>query len=210
MKTLFLDAGHGAIDPKTGKYTTAPSKMWTHSKGKFHQGSIFLEGVSNRAFCDEIFKEGISKGINIVKVYHDWQDNSLNSRSTLANTYHSTISEGIFLSMHSNAINKQDGASGFSIWTSPGTSASDALATAIWNGVSEDVSKKWDIRMMSQKSDGDVDYEAKFAVLVNTKMPAVLLENLFFDNYNDSVKLMNPEYRIDMAKSIIKSIISFL
>ena len=37
-------------------------------------------------------------------------------------------------------------------------------------------------------SDGDVDKEANFYVLRKTKMPAVLLEMWFFDNYNDAVK----------------------
>lgn len=210
MKTLFLDAGHGAIDPKTKLYTTAPGKMWTHPKGEFHQGSTFLEGVSNRAFCDEIFKEAVSKELEVVKVYHEWKDNSLNSRTNIANVYHTTINEGIYFSMHSNAINKQDGASGISIWTSPGTTFSDTLATAIWNGVNEDIAKKYGIKMMIQRTDGDPDYEVGFAVLVNSRMPSVLLENLFFDNYNDSLLLMNPEYRKDMAKSVIKSLTPFL
>ena len=32
---VFLDAGHGGVDA-AGKYTTAPSKQFKHSKGTFH------------------------------------------------------------------------------------------------------------------------------------------------------------------------------
>lgn len=211
MKTLFLDAGHGGVDPKTGKYTTAPGKMWTHPTGTFHNKSTFLEGVSNRHFCNKIFEAAIKENINVIKVYHDWQDNSLTSRTNIANLYHTTIDNGIFLSIHSNAINKQDGASGFSIWTSPGQTQSDLIATSIWNTVKADISAKWDVRMMSQSSiDKDPDYEERFSVLVNSKMPSVLLENLFFDNYKDSVKLMNPAYQVDIANAVIKAINPFL
>ena len=210
MKTIFLDAGHGGIDPKSGLYTTAPGKMWTHPKGAFHKGSTFYEGVSNREFCNEIIKVCNREGINVVKVYHDWKDNSLTSRTDIANNYHKTISQGIYLSIHSNAINKQDGAEGFSIWTSPGKSQSDDIATAIWANVGKVVAPKWNIKMRSERSDRDPDYEARFAVLVSSGMPAVLVENLFFDNYTETLKLMNPEYKVDTAESIISPIIPFL
>ena len=210
MKTIFLDAGHGGIDPKSGKYTTAPSKMWKHPKGKFHNGTVFYEGVSNRQFCDEIIKVCNRENINVVKVYHDWKDNSLASRVNIANSYHRTINEGIYLSMHSNAVNWQDKAEGFSVWTSLGKSSSDDIATAIWTNVSKVIVPKWGIKMRSERSDGDPDYEANFTVLANSGMPAVLVENLFFDNYNDTLKLVNPEYQIDIAESIVSSLLFFL
>jgi len=50
------------------------------------------------------------------------------------------------------------------------------------------------IRQMSDLKDGDTDYEANFYVLINTVMPAVLLENLFFDNYADASLLMDKKY----------------
>jgi N-acetylmuramoyl-L-alanine amidase len=210
MKTIFLDAGHGGIDPKSGKYTTAPGKMWKHPKGKFHNGTFFYEGVSNRQFCDEIIKVCNRENINVVKVYHDWKDNSLDSRTNIANNYHNTISQGIYLSMHSNAINWQDKAEGFSVWTSPGKSVSDDIATAIWATVGKVVAPKWGIKMRADRSDGDPDYEARFSVLIESGMPSVLIENLFFDNYNDSLKLMNPEYQADIAESTVDSLLPFL
>lgn len=207
MKVLFLDAGHGGMDPKTGKYTTAPGKMWDHKRGQFHNGSVFYEGVSNRAFCNAIIKEAVAEGINVVQVNHEWKDNSLKSRTDIANSYHKNIQEGIYLSMHSNAVNAQDKAEGFSIWTSKGRSKSDDIASAIFSSVGKVVAPKWNIKMRADRSDGDNDYEADFAVLVNSGMPAVLIENLFFDNYNDSVKLMNPEYQADLAKAIVSTLL---
>jgi N-acetylmuramoyl-L-alanine amidase len=46
-----------------------------------------------------------------------------------------------------------------------------------------------DINYRTDMSDGDIDKEAKFTVLTRTKMPSVLVENGFFDNYQDAVWL---------------------
>ena len=44
---VFLDAGHGGLDA-AGNYVTAPSKMHQHTRGEFHNGRLFYEGVWNR------------------------------------------------------------------------------------------------------------------------------------------------------------------
>ena len=51
------------------------------------------------------------------------------------------------------------------------------------------------IKSLEDLSDGDSDYEANFWVLKNTNMPAVLSENLFFDQFEDAMILMNPQYK---------------
>ena len=51
-------------------------------------------------------------------------------------------------------------------------------------------------------SDGDPDYEARFTVLVKTNMPAVLSENLFFDNFLDASILEEEWYKDTYAELV--------
>lgn len=210
-KTLLLDAGHGGLNSK-GQYTTPASngKFWKHNRGIFHKGSTFYEGVSNRVFADSVKRHAESMGIKVIKVYDPILDTSLSTRVNFANTYSKFNEECYFLSLHSDAINKQDAASGFSIFTSPKVTKSDAFATAIWNAVNKDLSGKYNFNMRSDMSDGDPDYEKAFDVLAKTSMPAALIENQFFDNYNGAMLLMNKQYQEDFGKVVAEAILPFL
>ena len=86
-------------------------------------------------------------------------------------------------------------ARGWSIYTSPGETASDRLATEIHAAAVPELtqrayaqtflptSKQKAIR--TDFSDGDPDYEAKLWMLTQTPCPAVLSENMFQDNKED-------------------------
>lgn len=211
-KAVFLDAGHGGIDPNTGLYTTGASKVWTHNRGLFHKGSTFYEGVSNRVFAELLFQMLTDAGVNVVKTYHPFLDTSLTARTNIANAYHTQIQPGIFVSLHSNAVNKQDAAKGLSIWTTVGVTASDALASSLFAGWKQDLDlvKKYNTSFREDRSDGDADYEENFAVLRNSNMPAVLVENLFFDNWNDASVLMNKDYQQEFCASTCKTLLKHL
>lgn len=209
MKALFLDAGHGSIDPKTKKYTTAPSKMFTHKSGVFHDGRTFYEGVSNRFFAEAITKELVLKGVTVVKTYHDWIDTSLKARVDIANYYHTIIKEGVFLSLHSDASNGT--AEGLAAWTTEGQTSSDVFASQLLNGYNNDLKlEQKGTKLRKQIVDGDWDYEKDFYVIKNTKMPAVLIENLFFDNIEEATLLMNSTYQKEFVDSTVKTLMEVL
>lgn len=190
---VFYDCGHGGISPK-GVYTTYPSKMFDHRQGEFHNGSIFYEGVKNRIYGNEVMRLLRDAGVNVVKVNHHWQDNDLKSRVDLANLYNKTVQKGFYVSEHSNATSKHN-ARGISVWTSPGQTTSDILANNFSKMLNQTTEASVGrIKQLQDLKDGDSDYEANFYVLVNTDMPAVLVENLFFDNYEDAKLLMNLDY----------------
>jgi hypothetical protein len=86
---LFIDAGHGGIDP-IGRYTTAPSKQFKYASG-FHQDGWFLEGVSNRQIAAEFIAQASRMGFVCIPVYHPYKDTPLSSRTNLANTISSTL-----------------------------------------------------------------------------------------------------------------------
>lgn len=191
---IFLDAGHGGRKIN-GCYTTAPSKMWDFKKGNFHNGGVFYEGVKNREYADAIATKLISKGINVVKVYHPWLDTPVSKRVEVANYYHNNIQPGIFFSEHSSGgIN--NGARGFSIWTSNIKSKSNILASEFVKVYKEELSddiNKYSI-MLEDISSTD-NSENEFYILRETDMPALLAENLFFDEYNDAIILMDSYYK---------------
>ena len=105
----------------------------------------------------------------------------------MANKY--KADETLYISIHNNAAPRPGTASGFEIFTSPGKTRADDLAELIYKKV-EVLYKGLGLKMRYDLSDGDHDKEEKFYVLTNTRMPAVLIECLFFDDYSDYKFLM--------------------
>lgn len=193
-KCVFYDMGHGGLDILTDKYTTAPDKMFKHKQGIFHREGEFYEGVKNRFYGYLVIQKLIAQGVNVIPVCHSYKDTSLSKRVALANYYHDNIQKGIYISEHSDATPKHN-AKGFSVWTSPGRTSSDRYADLLLADYKRKFEKEGSkIQVREDRRDGDSDYEAKFFVLVKTKMPAVLIENLFFDHYEDATILMDSKY----------------
>ena len=204
---VFLDAGHGGIDPVTKKYQALTGgKQFTHPSGTFHEGRTFYEGVFNRQLAGLLEQALRAQGVDVVKVYHPTTDTTLQNRVDTANTHHALVREGVFVSIHANAANTK--ARGFSIWTTKGRTASDALASSIFQAVDSALGKT--IQMRQDRTDGDHDYEENFFVLRNTRMPSVLIETLFFDNLQDATLLNNPQFQRQMADAIAQGILNHL
>jgi N-acetylmuramoyl-L-alanine amidase len=198
MKPLFiiLDSGHGGI--VNGKYTTAPAKM--HDYGN---GNIAYEGVLNRNVKAKLMELLLKEGIAFEDVSRGDYDSPLSMRVLLANDLYEKFHKThrmLYLSLHSNA----GGGTGFEVWTSPGKTLSDQYAQ-IW---CEEIKKDFpEFALRSDKTDGDLDKEEKFYVLMFTHMPAVLGELLFFDNYNDYKYLRDPRFTDRLAKNILNFLI---
>jgi N-acetylmuramoyl-L-alanine amidase len=202
-KTIFLDAGHGGVSP-SGKYTTAPSKMSEHIGHTMHYRSFFYEGVKNRHYCDIIYKKLVERGVNVVKVYHSYKDTTLGQRVREANSYHKNINTGFYFSEHSNAFNGK--ARGYCVYTSKGNTQSDFYAEKLINMYKE---KFPFVNLRVDNSDQDQDWESNFYVLKNTSMPAILTENLFFDNLDDANILLDEDYveqYTDMCVEFLESV----
>lgn len=207
---VFIDAGHGAIN-RAGQYTTAPAKMFRHSKGTFHQGSTFLEGVWNRTVTNQVMRKLDVLGITYRALHHEYLDNSLQQRVDAVNWYAKQFERSIVVSSHANASATQ-AARGFEIYTSPGTTESDKIASIHWNHVN--LLRNFyplgaQIRMRNQASGGDHDNEANFFILRKTNVPAILIEHLFFDNFDDATLLMDDSVVDLFAEAQVRTIIEY-
>ncbi len=190
----ILDAGHGGMDPK-GNYTTAPAKLF-----KFPDFTIY-EGVVNRQITNLVIAELYKRGIDYIQVSDEWEDTPLSLRVNRADNVYMKHRNAVYVSIHSNA----GGGSGFEIFTSPGQTKSDKIA----NVFCEIYMKHFpDRKFRSDKADGDADKEENFFVLRKTDCPAILLENLFFDNHEEAKYLMSSEGQKAIANAIVESVVS--
>lgn len=196
--TWLLDAGHGGIHD--GVYTTAPSKMHV-----FEDGLTFYEGVNNRMIVDKLRSILLRNGIEHRTIHDKVSDTPLGERVARANRLHAEGKNCIYLSVHSDAM--PDGAhgkgSGFSVYTSVGKTRSDAIADVFCNTYQR---RLGEFKLRKDLTDGDPDKEQDFYVLRKTKCPALLTENLFFDNRAEAEFLLSETGQTRIAQALFESI----
>lgn len=188
----LLDAGHGGM--RNGKYTTAPAKQFIYP-----DGLAIYEGVINRKITHLVYKQLEAKQIDFALVYDEEEDTPLSQRVTLADNVYRKDKRAVYLSIHSNA----GGGSGFEIFTSKGQTNSDKVA----NIFCETYKKHFpSFPFRADKADGDADKEEDFYVLRKTDCPALLVENLFFDNRKEAEYLLSAAGQQAIANCIVASI----
>jgi len=202
---VYLDAGHGGLSPR-GEYETAPSKMFKHSRGVFHGDGFFYEGVWNRVMVNRVAHKLTRLGISNIIISHEYLDLSLDYRVDTVNWYYRNYNKGVIISTHANASGV--GARGYEIYTSPGRTQADMLAEFTWNQTQRLLGDR--IQFRSDTSDGDHDKEVSFYILRKTVMPAILIEHLFFDNFDDAMLLMNEEIIELFAEAQVRAVIDFM
>lgn len=120
------------------------------------------------------------------------QNQELAKRVEFVNSLHKKCKNCIYVSIHVNAASsdgKWHTATGWEIYTSPGNTKADKLATYIYNAAKDNLKGK---KLRTDYSDGDPDREANLYVLKHTTCPAVLTENFFQDN-KDDVKFLESD-----------------
>ncbi|MGG3920676.1 N-acetylmuramoyl-L-alanine amidase [Geobacillus thermodenitrificans] len=107
----------------------------------------------------------------------------LSERAAIANK----LNADYFISVHINA----GGGTGFESYIYNGNVSSATIAYQ--NVIHEEIMKAiGDVRDRGKK-------RANYAVLRETKMPAILTENLFIDNPNDAAKLKSEQFLLQVA-----------
>lgn len=191
---IILDTGHGGWDVDGYRTPGKRSPEWVW-------GTIY-EGVSNRALCFDIGYWLSLKQWPHVIIHPTATDTPLGDRVRTANKISSEYGGNtLFVSIHSNA----GGGTGFEAFISEGSKVSGEYATAfckMWSANYPD-------KPLRKGSGGELFKRKNYRVLVDTKMPAVLLEVLFMDNIKDYMSLTNPEYRAKLAKDIADVMMTF-
>ncbi len=192
-KWLF-DPGHGGVIDGQPQTAGKRSPVWP-------DGSQLFEGEFNRAIVSNLIDLCKNNNIDYYNIVDEKEDISREERINRANKQFENDKRCIYLSIHANA----GGGKGWEIYTSRGETKSDKIASVFFQKFKEEFPQ---IRMRSDTSDGDPDKEAQFDVLVKTRMPAVLTENFFMDNFEECKNyLMNEEGRKRIAKAHFDAIV---
>lgn len=170
----------------------------TNVLGKQSPDGTFREWKWSDEIIPRMIQGLAAKGIQAVELVPENTEPGLSTRAARANQYVSKygVNNVIFISVHVNAAGNGQwkSARGWSAFTSKGKTKSDDIATSLYSAAEvylQDYAKTFTAADGKQKpirtdfSDGDPDWEDNFTVLVKTKCPAVLTENMFMDNKED-------------------------
>lgn len=210
---ILIDNGHGVDTP--GK--CSPDKSLREYKWSREIARLIVASLKTRGYDAEL-------------VVPEDNDISMKERCRRANAVCAKLGTKnvIFVSIHSNAAGgdgKWKSAGGWCVYTSPGKTRADELATSLWNTANTVLepykerfsvlkqSGAYDSRQVPMRadwSDGDPDYEARFAVLTGTSCPAVLTESLFQDNKADVDFLLSEDGKRLITQLHVDGIINYI
>lgn len=202
---VIIDAAHGIN-------TSGKGSPYTLNKVPPHLE--FREYLWSREICLMLAAELEKIGIEVFFTVTGDEEPGLLYRYMTANSHinqHPGMHH-IFISIHNNAAgngSKWCNARGWSAYTTPGQNNSDKLADCLYDAM-EYWSKDTGIKIRTDKRDGDRDCEANFAVLKGVKCPAVLTENLFQDNEDDVLLLLNNDIKKLIVKVHVEGICKFI
>lgn len=203
LPVILLDPGHGGVID--GIYQTDKGfnidKPGSYTKGYVHAPGVgIMEGEFNRAIVNRVKAMMFAAGYPCVDIVNSQEDVPLKRRTQRANDYYYNETEGcILISIHANAGK----GTGHETFTSPGETSADPLAEEMIDALIEGLP----IRLRADKSDGDHDKEARFWMVMQTVMPAMLVECGFMDRLEpDFELLMSEEGRDQIAKAIFDGI----
>ena len=199
IKTIFLDPGHGGKDPGF--------QVGGHDEKKF---TLLL--------AEELRDQLTRAGFKVALTRNRDTDVELPVRAELANRHRADL----FVSLHFNAFPASpSSASGVEVYclTSPGAPSSNAQGQGAgvgWFPGNQNNDKNVFLAYQLQKSlTQSLDAEdrglrrARYWVLRDATMPAVLIEAGYMSHPVEGKKIFDPAYRRQMAHAITDGILSY-
>lgn len=192
---ILIDNGHGENTP--GKR----SPLWP-------DGTRLFEWQYTREIAMAVEHLLRKEGVDAERIVREDLDVPLSERCRRVNEICREVGSQncLLVSIHCNACNGK--ARGWEVHTYLGQSKSDEYATVFWNTAKELLDTK--SRMRGDWTDGDPDWDSNFAILRDTKCPALLTENLFMDEEDDCRFLLSPEGRRTIVAIHVTSILKIL
>ena len=134
----------------------------------------------------------------------EWEQaetDDLEYRTSLANDWGAEL----FVSLHCNSA-ASPSAQGYEVWTSPGDTEGDVLATCIYAQIAMEFP---DRTGRADYSDDDPDKESRFYVLLQTEAPACLVEMAFISNDEEASLLADARWQSRQAGAIARGIAEY-
>lgn len=178
-KIIVLDAGHGGIDPGT-------------SRGSVMEKTVNFN-VINR-YAEEYFKD------SEIKVYYTRTTDtkiSLDNRAAFA----SKVGADLFISFHVNAHSSSSVGGTYVYYSTAnnGKTATGLSSSLLATEIGTRLSNAWGTRNRGNAT-------AKFIVVHNNTVPAVLVECGFITNDKDFAKIKDPSYQKKAAKALYEAV----
>ena len=198
MKTIILGTAHLKSTP--GKCSPDKRlKEYAYSREIVSAIKAVLQNMGYKVFVD-IEDEDLPVS----------QSRELCLRCKVVNELCNTYKDCIYVSIHVNAAasdGKWHNGTGWEVYTTPGKTKADDLATCLYNAAKYNASDK---KMRTDLSDGDPDKEAHLYVLKHTNCPAVLTENFFQDNKSDVDYLLSDRGFHEIVRLHVEGILNYI
>ena len=146
----------------------------------------------------------LAVGYEVKLTRTEWEQaetDELSYRTALANDWGADI----FISLHCNSAANRS-AEGYEVWTSPGNTLGDKLATCIYGQIAAEFP---DRAGRTDYSDGDPDKESRFYVLVHSDAPACLVEMAFISNDAEAALLLDAAWQDRYARAIARGVTDY-
>ena len=192
---IFIDNGHGLM-----------------TAGKRSPDGQFREPFYNREIARRVVSDLRDRGLDAELLVPEDDDISLAERVRRINAACFLLGKQnvILVSIHVNAAgngSKWLDATGWSVYTCKGQTASDKLAEFLCQAAIKNFPGR---RIRTDMSDGDMDWEEGFYILRKSLCVAVLTENFFMDSRSDLEYLQSRAGKQAVVDTHVEGIVEYL
>ena len=192
---ILIDNGHGLM-----------------TAGKRSPDGQFREPFYNREIARRVVSDLRDRGLDAELLVPEDDDISLAERVRRVNTACFLLGKQniILVSIHVNAAgngSKWLNATGWSVYTCKGQTASDKLAECLCQAAIKNFPGH---RIRTDMSDGDMDWEEGFYILRKSLCVAVLTENFFMDSISDLEYLQSRAGKQAVVDTHVEGIVEYL